>query len=351
MTLRTTQMKYMKRLQAVSLVLGLALFAYLIYNIGVGQILHSVRLVGAAFIVLMLVSGMRHLLRAAAWKKCFEVDHRRRVSLFKLFNVRLAGEAIRYLSFTGPLLGEPAKAALIKRHLPLAHGLSSVIIESLTYTLAAVVVIIAGLIFVLANVTLDNNLRTAAVVISASVLFAVFLISRGIARRYFVLARAMNRLARLTGRRWFAEKASSVERIEESICNFYNQRERAFPYVLMLELASHAVSIFEVYLILRFMGVEASLLTAFVIEAASKLINTAFFFVPGQVGVSEGGNALLLRAIGLGASTGIALALIEKIRTLAWAAYGLVALLILLRRNAKALAAYEDNDEGAEILA
>ncbi len=340
----------MKKIQAVSLVLGLALFSFLIYNVGVGQIFSSLRLVGSGFIILILVSGVRHLLRAAAWKQCFENDQRD-IGLFELFNVRLAGEAIRYLSFTGPFLGEPAKAALIKKRLPLAHGLSSVIVENLTYTLGAFLITLSGMALLFATVSLSNNLRISAVVISVLAVAVVALIWRGIARRNFALLRLMKRLEQLTGRRWFADRAASVERMEESIYNFYNHRARTFLLVLSLEIAAQFVNIFEVYLIMRFMGVEASFVTAFIIEAAMKVINFAFFFVPGQVGVFEGGNALLLRALGFAASIGITLALIEKIRALAWVAYGLIALTFLFRKNAKTAPAYKKSEKGAEILA
>ena len=103
----------------------------------------------------------------------------------------------------------------------------------------------------------------------------------------------------------------------------------------MMELGVHLLTVFEIYLILYFMGVDPTVLAALMIEGVTKLINFAFFFVPAQVGVSEGGNELLLRALGFAATTGIALALVEKIRALAWAAYGLGALTFLLRRNAR----------------
>lgn len=340
----------MKRLQAASLALGLALFAYLLYSVGLGQVLRSLQLVGSGFIVLVLVSGARHLLRAAAWQKCFAAG-RCPLGLFELFHVRLAGEAIRYLSFTGPLLAEPAKAALIRKRLPLAHGLSSVIVENLTYTLGAVLITLVGLALLLAHVALNDYLKLAAILISLGAVAAIALMWRCIARRTFVLGRSMRRLERLTGKGWFAAQAAGVERMEENVFNFYHHRERTFLPVLALELAAQLVNIFEVYLILSFMGVEASFLAAFIIEAVMKLINFAFFFVPGQVGVLEGGNALLFRALGLGATTGIALALVEKIRTLAWTAYGLVALTLLLRRNARTTPQYEDEDKGAELLA
>ena len=344
--------KYMKKIQAVSLVLGLALFAFLIYKIGVGQILDSLRAVGFGFIILILVSGVRHLLRASAWKKCFEADHRHRVGLLELFNVRLAGEAIRYISFTGPFLGEPAKAALIKKRLPLSHGLSSVIVENLTYSLSAVLVSVAGVVLLLVNVKLNSKLRWSAIIISIVVLAAVAVIGRGIARRNFVLVRVMRLLYRWTKREWFAERVESVGRMEENIFNFYNHRERTFLLVLSLQMAAHLVNIFEVYLILYFMGIKATFIAAFIIEAAMKLINAAFFFVPGQVGVFEGGNALLLRALGFTASIGIAVALVEKVRTLVWTAYGLIALTFLFRKNAKKpIPKYEDADKEIQTLA
>jgi glycosyltransferase 2 family protein len=344
--------KYMKKIQAISLVLGLSLFAFLIYKIGFSQILNSLRLVGSGFIVLILISGVRHLLRAAAWKKCFEADHRHHVGLFELFNVRLAGEAIRYISFTGPILGEPAKAALIKRRLPLSHGLSSVIVENLTYSLSAILIAIIGVVLLLVNVNLNSKLRWASIIISAVVLAVVAVIWRGIARRNFVLVRVMRLLERRTKRKWFAKRVESVGRMEENVFNFYNHRERTFLLVLSMQMLAHFVNIFEVYLILHYMGVNATFVAAFIIEAAMKMINAAFFFVPGQVGVFEGGNALLLRALGFTASIGVAVALVEKIRTLVWTAYGLVALTFLLRKNAnKTLPKYEDANKKIQMLA
>jgi hypothetical protein len=60
-------------------------------------------------------------------------------------NVMLAGEAIKYLTATGPLLGEPAKAAMLRREVPLIEGLSSVIVENLIYNLTVFLVMLAGL--------------------------------------------------------------------------------------------------------------------------------------------------------------------------------------------------------------
>jgi hypothetical protein len=56
-------LRNIKILQGVFLVLGLILFFYIIYSVGVDQIFASIRLVGFGFVLIILVSAVRHLLR------------------------------------------------------------------------------------------------------------------------------------------------------------------------------------------------------------------------------------------------------------------------------------------------
>ena len=325
----------MKMLQTLALLAGVGLFVWVIYIIGANAILDSLRAVGFGFVVLIIISGLRHLLRATAWACCFEKDERR-FSLFELFNVRLAGEAIRFVSFTGPLLGEPTKAALLRKRLPMVQGLSSLVIENLTYTFAAMLVTLAGLGLFVANFTLHRNVRFSAFVIAAFMLVTVFAVRRAITRRTFDLSRLTKTLAGMGVRGtgvWLESKSVGIERMESNVYEFYDRRGHTLLRVLLLELAANFANVLEVYVILSFMDLQATFLAAFIIEAIMKVINFAFFFVPAQVGVFEGGNALLLKALGLGAPAGVALALIEKIRTLVWTAYGLIALAFLLKKD------------------
>ena len=105
-------LKHIKALQILFLVLGLILFYYVVSKVGFGEIAASVRLMGFGFVVVMAISAVRHWLRSVAWLHCIEEDHRN-IRIHDLFNVRLAGDAVRLLSFTGPFLGETSKAVLI----------------------------------------------------------------------------------------------------------------------------------------------------------------------------------------------------------------------------------------------
>ena len=57
------------------------------------------------------------------------------------------------------------------------------------------------------------------------------------------------------------------------------------------------------------------------------MINAAFSFIPGVVGVYEGGNGIILKALGYTTAIGVALALIRRGAILFWAAFGFAILL------------------------
>src|SRR5581483_11604906 len=52
------------------------------------------------------------------------------------------------------------------------------------------------------------------------------------------------------------------------------------------------------------------------------VINFAFAFVPGTIGVYETGNGIILRTLGYTAATGVALAIVRKAAIICWTVIG-----------------------------
>jgi hypothetical protein len=342
-----------KALQIISLVAGLALFAYLLREVGLESLAEYLGAMGWGFALIVALSFLRNSARAASWYFSIEPSHRH-IGYWSLMNVMLAGEAIKYLTATGPLLGEPAKAAMVRRDVPLVQGFSSIVIENLIYNLTVFLFMLAGIPALVWLVDVPDKFELGAYIFAALVILSVLFTWLAIRGRWYILARMLDQAARLLGRTngqgaqgrrsRLASITGRVRTVEENISRFYEQRRAAFFLIFAVNASAHLINVIEVYIILAMMGERASLSGAFVIEAATKVINAAFFFVPTRAGVYESGNALVLKSLGMEVGAGIALAIIRKLRAFVWIGYGLavIALLTLKDRRSDEFGALDE---------
>ena len=78
-------------LTALSLVIGAVLFALIVKQTGARELWARVQALDARFAWVLLVSGLRPLLRACAWLRCLRVEERG-VGLFNVWRARLIGD-------------------------------------------------------------------------------------------------------------------------------------------------------------------------------------------------------------------------------------------------------------------
>src|SRR5437667_11552394 len=105
----------------------------------------------------------------------------RRFSFMQAFAARLGGEAMSFLTFAGPLLGEPTKIALLRRRVPLVHGVPALVVDNLLYNLSVVLMIFGGACLMLFAYPVPPLVREMLILI-ASVAF-LGLIAAAIATR------------------------------------------------------------------------------------------------------------------------------------------------------------------------
>src|SRR5580704_15937518 len=97
--------KILRHLRLTASIASFALFVYVLQRSGPGAVFDKICLLGWGFVILIVLSGARNLLRAVAWSFCVQTDGRRPAPL-KLFGPRLVGEALDDLTPAGPLLGQ-----------------------------------------------------------------------------------------------------------------------------------------------------------------------------------------------------------------------------------------------------
>jgi len=315
-----------RALAIISAAVGLALFVYVIKQTGPAEIFARVRTLGAGFLLILAISSSRYLSRSLAWLRCMTVEERR-VGFWALWRARLAGEAVGDLTF-GPIVAEPLRLVALGGRLPLKAGISSLTVENLAYIVSSCVMVMAGTIALLATFALSESLRLAVIIALAAVFViiaaAVIVVSRRWTLLSDLIAAVSHLVARGDARTWIDEKLGHLRTLEEYVFDFYARRPADFFLVALCETGFHLAGVIEIYTTLRLAGSELTLATAFMLEAVNRALNIAFVFVPALVGVDEAGTGLLTQTLGLGATAGVALAIIRKIRMFCWIGLGLV---------------------------
>ena len=117
----------------ISTLLGLVLFAWFVRRVGPAEIWQGLAQIVWGLVVIVMLAGARFALRAIAWRVCLEPPHS--MPLRDSFLAVVSGDAFGNLTPLGPIIGEPAKAAFVRGHVPLTPALTALAIENLFYTM------------------------------------------------------------------------------------------------------------------------------------------------------------------------------------------------------------------------
>lgn len=300
----TTTRRWFTAPGAVSVAAGLVVLIALLWKVGFTETWTAVRSVGWLFPVILALGGLRFVVRAWAWVICLEPPHRFR--LRDAFAAVLAGDAVGNATPLGPVVGEPAKAAFARAHVPGQQALTALAVENIFYTLATAAMIAAGTIALLFSFELPPQVRDVSQA-AVAVMALLIVVSLGVLWRRPALFS-----------RWLP-----LKRIEQDVYSFASRRPGAVLPVMLLETGFHALGVVETHLTLwSILGEAPPLLTSFILETASRLVVVAFKFIPWQVGVAELGMAFFAPFVGLTDTVGTAFSLIQKGRRIFWALGG-----------------------------
>jgi len=350
---QTTAQGSRKRLTPLGIifsVLGLALFAYFIKRAGIGQIAGGIRRLGAGFLIILAISGVRQMARSIAWSLCVEDPYR--LGLWDAFRARVMGDAIgNILPLASFVISEPAKPALIRDRLPLMVGLSAIAIENIFYSLSVAVSISGGMIALLLSFSLPNGMRVGSFIVLAVILILIATGTLLIRRQVRFISGAAGFLHRRGANEKWVEKGRMME---DRVYGFYRHHQARFIPILLLEACFHLTGVLEIYVTLSFISPDQAptFITAFILESVNRVITVAFKFIPLRMGVDEAGTGKVSKVLLFTEVTGVTLAIVRKARDVFWSAVGVG---LLLQRGLSLRAVARDAEaalaEGARISA
>lgn len=321
-------------LRVALLLAGAALLVLLLCQLGPMDVLGAVRLIGWYLVPVFLVGGAHQAARAVALRACVL-----RAGLLRYggaLAIRFSTESVQSLTFTGPLLSQPTNAWLLEAHgLTLEEGFAATITEYLICSFVTAAMSIVGLLFLVAR--FRPPFAVTAFAMGTAAVFGLFLLASALAilRRFYLIGTIIAGLARigvLRGR--LRPDMVRINRMEDLLLVVLRDSPARFLTIALVEAGAQLLLVLELFLLMRALAIVTPISYAFVIEASVKVIEAAFLFVPMQLGVSEGGYALVFTAMGLPAAAGFALAFLRRARSLAIAAIGLPTLAVLMRHRA-----------------
>ena len=308
----------------VAAVVGLALFIYFLRRAGVADVADGVRRLGWAFVVVVVLGGMRFLIRATAWLRCLDGPHR--LTLAQTFQAVVAGDALGNLTPLSIIVSEPAKGVFLRHREPLRRTLPALAVENLFYTLSAMFVIGGGLVAVFLMFQTSGQLwLTTTVLVGAMV--GLVATAHWIIWRHWLVGSAMLDWLQSRGvaPHAMARIKTRIHHLEEHIHALYPRDWGRLVPLALLELSFHVLAILEVFLVLSVVSDQpTTMLHAFVFESTNRFISFAFRFVPLRIGVDEAGSGMFADLLALGTATGVTLAIVRKGRILVWIAIGVL---------------------------
>ncbi len=312
-------------------VLGVVLFVYFVEKAGVREITGGIKRLGAGFLLVFAIAGIRFAVRALAWMRCFEAPYKLRFrDAFKTF---VTSDAVGNIA--GPLnivVTEPAKAAFVRDRVPLVPAVSAIAVELMFYSLSVALLIFTGALALLLNFSLPKILRIASVCALVAIVILLPLAYWAVRRQLKFVSGAFRSLERRgVARKWITRVRPRVSDVEDRIYGFYAENSSRFIPILLLEFCFHLAGVAEIYVVLFFISDTApTLLAAFALEWINRLVNVVFKPVPLRIGVDEAVTGFLTGALHFGTGVGVTLAIIRKARVISWAAVGV---LFLVRRG------------------
>lgn len=317
---------------------GAALFALVVWQVGPAEIRDGFHRLGWGLALVVTLGGLRFAARAAAWMACLDRAHR--LPFASAFGAVVAGDTLGNATPLGPVVGEPAKVAYVRRQVPPAAALTGLAIETLLYSMSAAAMIAAGIVALLFRFDLPPALREVSETAIAIIAVAFVASAMVLWRRPALLSRWLPLAGRAGGR--LGSHTERVQAIESDIYTFASRRPGAVMLAVTLEAVFHALGVLEAFLTIWLLtDVQPTLLMAFIMETAQRFMTVAFKFVPFQIGVGEAGTAAFTRVLGLGDALGLNFALARKARMTVWAGIGT---LLLIRHGVSTRSALDASE-------
>lgn len=319
-----------RRLKILILVCIVAPIFIFIVQIDFVAVLQELRKIGGRFIIIMLVTFLAYLLGTIGWWVCLG-SQRNHLSLWHIFGIRQVGETVGLYNPSSVIGGDMLKSEMLKSYMVSDdQAVESVVISRVTAVLSQLSLFILALCWLLVTVInqldifwLYGILIVTLLLLSLKVLFFYLLNQNRIAK--------INRDVRLN---LWSRLQGIVSNLIAQTQYFFQHKQSLFWWSYFFFFLHWLVGSMEFYFILRFLGYDIQLMQGVLLDMGVILIKSIGAFVPGQIGVEEVGNKVVLAGIGIHAATvWVTVSILRRTRQLCWILIGAICYMLIRKAD------------------
>lgn len=313
----------MRIVNLILLLIAAIFFVWILNEVGWDTLGYYLWQVGWYWPLLLLPYGVVNWLESWSWKYIL-VQPPEKITVGRLFWLRLGGESLNQLTPTACLGGEPFKASRLQAGgVPLEVASASVVIHKGILVLSLTLYIFTGL--ALAPIFLPDAAKHMLILCLAALGLAAVGITFVLLQRRGPCGNSFRFLSR---RGWLPhflkDQEGFLEDLDTAMSQFYRQHPVRALQAFSLFFLSWLLHSVEVYLIFWLLGHPINMGMAVCLDSLAMLFTALGFFIPAAMGVQEGGNILLALGFNLGFTLGAAFSILRRIREAFWLCLGLV---------------------------
>jgi len=313
------------RWRLAAFLLGGALFAYLLYHVGLAELAANLQRAGWVLLPICLLWIPVYLCRTVAWRACMG-SAPGRPPFWRTLGISVVIFAINLVTPFLQAGGEVLRVKALAPYLGNQRATASTVTYYLLHALSNLALWLVGLVVLLAWFPLPAGLLIPLLVSATLVIGIIaFIIWRHQEGIVAPLARLLHRLP-LLGERLAARleaRRAKLEELDRVITSFYRNDPRGFALALAVDTLGRVIATAEYWFAAHGLGIAMNPAQTLVVGALGALVVNVIFFVPLEAGVKEGGFYLVFQLVGLDPALGVFAAIVQRLREFIWIGLGL----------------------------
>ena len=312
----------MRTVKFLYLGIGIVLLGFVLGEIDVAEVGRLIGRVGYGFAVILGIYFVAFVLDSLTWQLTIKGVPLSGLWAYRVWALRMIGEAFNTVIPAGGFGGEPVKAVMLKKHYGIGYreGTASLILAKTINMIALVIFLIIGFALMIRYASLPGPYETVAGAGLLALTIGVFLFF--VIQRYSITSLTGTWISRWRLAKRLEDILHHIHDMDERLVQFYTGSRGRFVGALVLAFINWLLGAVEIYYSLVFLGHPISWADAWVIEAAAQLVRTGTFYIPASIGAQEGVFLLICGAITGSPTLGVAVSVIRRIREIIWIVWG-----------------------------